>query len=704
MNPRGGLEMKMLLKFLSILSLIIIVASTAYGDETATDKEKKEQSVKHLTVEEIVVTEKAVTEPAATVVGEKTIEKGRNINIPDVLKNEPDIDINRRALVGDNSDTLKIRGLSGNRIMLNIDGRAINAAGVQGGYFIDWSTIPLDNIERIEIMKGGSSVKYGNNAGGGVINVITKKPTEKPTYSFYGSYGAGKDISYSQNYRITHTYKIGPLGYSIGGSYQKADEFLWNNDYEAKNYSAKLYVDMPLMAEMTLGGQYTEVDRGFAIQNRLSTDPDNPNFFVKRNSDYPLSLGESFSPGTDILTTPGPGAHWEKTKYLLDFGYKQPVKNALIEFKAYQNHEDRDEKNYSASWLPKNPYPDGKLVLDRTVKPDRSHGGSLELDMPLKDHEILGGIEKKVISTDGQDIHYFDPNYYTKKKQTMSSSSGASNYMWGYYLQDNWGITDEFLLTPGVRYDTYNGADGAITDEGLSPSLTGTYGLTKNDTLTASIYRKYITPSAPDAGWWNEERDPALKMEKNDAVELTFKHDFSQKAFTRVSSYHYMIDDYIKRYTDPNGVRGCYNIDSVQLTGVSIDGATEIMSRITLRGNVTYQKSKKEGDIMDKSELSNKLDLMPEWKGNAGFDLKLPYKEAVFSTGIRYVGEQKTVSSNKLIELDPYTTADIELRVPVTKQSEISVYAENLFDAHYEERFGYPMPGRIIGAAVKAGF
>jgi len=710
--------MKMLLKFLSVLSLLIIVASTSYGAETATDteqkKEQKGQSVKHLTVEEIVVTEKAVTEePAATVVGEKTIEKGKNTTIPDALKYEPEIDINRRALVGDTSDTLKIRGLSGNRIMLNIDGRPVNAAGVQGGYFIDWSTIPLDNIERIEIMKGGSSAKYGNNAGGGIINVVTKKPTEKPTFSFYGNYGAGEDISYSQNYRITHTYKIGPLGYSIGGSYQKADEFLWNNDYEAKNYAAKLYVDMPLDAQMTLGSQYTDVDRGFAIQNRLSSDPNNPKFYVKRNSDYPLSLGESFSPGAGNLTNPGPCAHWKKTKYLLDLSYKQPVKNALLEFKAYQNHEDRDEKNYSASWLNKK-YSDGKLVLDRTVKPDRSYGGGVELTMPLKNHEILGGIEKKVISTAGQDVHYVDPNYAPGK--TVTSSSGQSSYMWGYYLQDNWDVIDRFLLTPGLRYDTYNAresglkTDMSLSDEGLSTSLTGTYSLAENDTLTASIYRKYITPSAPDAYWWYEGLigglyDTTLKIEKNDAVELTFKHDFSQKAFTRVSSYHYTIDNYIKRYSQTDGKRGCYNIDKVQLTGASIDGATEIMTWITLRGNVTYQKSKKEGDIMDTTKLTDELEYMPEWKGNAGFDLKLPYREAIFSTGIRYIGEQKTIDSrNKLRKLDSYTTTDIELKVPVSKQGEVSVYAENLFDEHYEERFGYPMPGRIIGAAVKVGF
>jgi outer membrane receptor protein involved in Fe transport len=701
--------MRKLLTFLTILSLLNL--AVAYADETSTDPAEKAETVKHLTMEEIIVTDQAVSEPSVTVVGVKTIEKGKNIMIPDVLKYEPDIDISRRALVGDTGDTLKIRGLSGNRIMLNIDGRSLNAAGVQGGYFIDWSTIPLDNIEKIEVMRGGSSVKYGNNAGGGVINVITKKPTEQPTFTFYGNFGGGDHLSYIHNYRITHTYKIGPVGYSIGGSYQKADEFLWNNDYEAKNLGVKLYVDMPLHGEMTFGVQYTDVERGFAILNRLSSDPDNPNFYVKRSLDYPLSFGESFSPGAGNVTTPGPGADWNKTKYMLDFGYKQPIGSAFFEFKAYKNYEDRDERNYSASWINKN-YPDGKLVLDRTVKSDRSYGGSTEFTMPVKNHEILGGIERKVIKTAGQDVNFVDTAYGVRGGG-VAPSKGTVAYMWGYYLQDSWSITESFLLTPGIRYDTYEftesdlGPKLSIKDEGVSLSLTGTYRITKKDIITASIYRKYLTPSAPDAWWWYEGHagglyKTVLNLEKNDAAELTYRHEFTPKAFARLSVYYYKIDDFIKRFSIPEG-RGCYNIDNVQLRGGSIDGATEVRAWITLRGNITYQKSRKKGDIMDPLHLSDELDYLPEWKANIGADLKLPY-EAVFSANVRYVGEQETIYSNKIRELDQITTTDVELKIPLTKHGEIGVYAENLFNNRYEERFGYALPGRIIGAAAKIVF
>jgi outer membrane receptor protein involved in Fe transport len=706
--------MKKLLMFLSILS-VFILAVAAYGDETTTDTEQKGQSMKHLTMEEIIVTDEAIKEPTVTVIGVKTVEKGKNTNIPDVLEYEAGIDIGRRALVGDTGDTLKIRGLSGNRIMLNIDGRSVNAAGVQGGYFIDWSTIPLDNIEKIEVMYGGSSVKYGNNAGGGVINVITKKPTEQPTLTFYGNYGGGGDINDAQNYRMTHTYKIGPLGYSIAGSYQKADEFLWNNDYEAKNLGAKLYLDMPLKGDMTLGAQYTNVERGFSILNRLSSNPDDPSFYVKRNPDYPLSLGESFSPGAGNVTTPGPGAYWNKTKYLFDFGYKQSIGTALVEFKAYKNYEDRDEKNYSASWI-NNKYSDGKLVLDRTVKSDRSYGGSLEFFMPVKSHEISAGIERKVLSTGGQDVNFVDVNYGVKG--TVASSTGQNAYMWGYYLQDSWSINDRFLLTPGIRYDTYEvsqsslGSDVSLKDEGVSPSLTGTYRLTNNDTLTASVYRKIITPSAPDAYWWYEGYEgglytTALKLEKNNAVELAYQHNFSTRNSLKLTLYRYVIDDFINRFSLPNG-RGCYNIDKVKLTGASIEGAAEILTWMALRGNITYQKSKKEGDILDPAKLSDELDYLPEWKGNLGVDFKLPYS-ATFGVSERVVGETQTVYSYsvkgttkyKLMELDPFATTDVELKIPVTKYGEFGVYAENIFNKKYEERFGYPMPGTIIGASFK---
>jgi outer membrane receptor protein involved in Fe transport len=676
---------------------------------------------KHLTLDEIIVTEDAATEPMGTAVGVKKIEKGKNINIPDVLKNEPDIDMQRRTSIGDTGDRLAIRGFSGSRIMLNIDGRPVNATGLVGGYYIDWGTIPLDNIEKIEIIRGGSSVRYGNNALGGVVNVITKKPTETPTVSLFGTYGGGDGIDSFQNYRLTHTYKVGALGYSLAGSYQKADPFLWNNDFEGKNLAAAINLDMPLAGELTLGMQYANAQRGFIRTNRVSSDPDSPDFNRKINSAFPLAFGETFSPYSGTAFIPGPGAEWDKTKYYLDLGYTQPIGDSMLKFKLYQNHEDRKEKNYSSSDI-NGAYPDGQLVFDRDVASDRSYGGSLEMTKPLGDHELLVGAEHKVLGYGDTTTNFVDLTYnnapWVTSRDDLSYKSSSEGVSWGYYLQDTWQVSERWMLSGGLRYDQYENRSihGSTTpgleDEALTPKLTGTYRPNDSDTVTASIYQALRTPGLDETYWWAEgatNGDPVLKPEKNNAAELVYQHGFGDSAFMRLSAYYYRVDDYIMFRFDPTWY-GAYNIDQAELYGASLDGKADLTD--WLRGNlcVTFQHSRKEGDIYDSAGLSDEIDYLPDWKVAAGLEFKLPY-QSVFDITLRYVGERQAIyaySSGwpaqqyfKLMELDPYITVDVDLKFPLGRHAEISGYVENLLDEEYEEQFGYPMPGIVFGAALK---
>jgi len=674
------------------------------------------KSLEHLSMEEIVVVESLLSDPQATVVGTKTIEKGRNINIPDALKNEADIGVRRRAAIGDTTDILSIRGLSANRIMLTINGRPINAAGVVGGYYIDWGTIPLDTIEKLEIIRGGSSVAYGNNALGGVINVVTKKPTEKPVTTFFGSYGGGSDIDFIQNYRLTNSWKIGPVGYAISGSYQKAAPFLWNNDFEGENASANIYLDTPFDGELSLGIQYANSRRGFIRQNRVSTDPNSPDFFAVRTTDYPLAFGETLAPGWGNALIPGPGAYWDKTKYYFDLGFKQPVGDALFELKAYKNYEDRHEKNYS-SHVVVSTYPDGLLVLDREVESDRSFGGTVRAEVPIYNHDILVGVDYKVQAFGDIVVNYVDTAYNGNPyKGGPSSHRGTA---WGFYGQDTWYVSDRFTLTAGLRYDTYKNEPqhGTVMETlkggDFSPKVTGTCKITEADTLTVSFYQALRTPGLPETYWWFNGKTsgtPELKPEKNNAAEVAWQHRFSQKHLVTVSGYYYSIDDFIVFRNDPNW-RGVYNLDKAEIAGASVEGKSEILSWLTGSAAVSYLHTRKEGDPYDTSGLTDRLDYSPEWKGSIGLDAKLPY-HAVFSVALRYVGDQETVYAYtaggnqrfSLQRLGSFITADAELKIPVTKYGEMSLYAENILDKRYQERFGFPLTGRIIGGAVKITF
>ena len=177
----------------------------------------------------------------------------------------------------------------------------------------------------------------------------------------------------------------------------------------------------------------------------------------------------------------------------------------------------------------------------------------------------------------------------------------------------------------------------------------------------------------------------------------------------RISAYHYDVQDYILFRFDPSW-RGVYNIDEAEIYGATLDGSAKFTGWLSGNAAVTWQKSKKEGDIYDTAGLSDEIDYLPQWKARAGLEFKLPY-QSVFNLSARYVDTRQAIygySSGwpqqqhfKLVKLDPYVTVDLNLKVPLGKHVEISCYAENLFSEDYEEQFGYPLPAVIIGAALK---
>ena len=81
----------------AVMALLLSVNALSFGK----DGDKGNEGRKHLTLEEIVIVVTAVPDPTVIDVGTRKIEQGKNVTIPDVIQNEPDIDLKRRALIGD---------------------------------------------------------------------------------------------------------------------------------------------------------------------------------------------------------------------------------------------------------------------------------------------------------------------------------------------------------------------------------------------------------------------------------------------------------------------------------------------------------------------------------------------------------------------------------------------------------------------------
>jgi iron complex outermembrane recepter protein len=117
------------------------------------------------------------TASAVFVITQEDIRRSGALNIPDLLRMVPGVDV---AQVDSNTWAISVRGFNsvfGNELLVLVDGRSVYTTSF-GGVFWDTLDLPLEDIERIEVIRGPGGSAWGANAVNGVINIITKKATD----------------------------------------------------------------------------------------------------------------------------------------------------------------------------------------------------------------------------------------------------------------------------------------------------------------------------------------------------------------------------------------------------------------------------------------------------------------------------------------------------------------------------------------------
>lgn len=129
--------------------------------------------------------------------------------------------------------SIAVRGGKGNETLVLIDGQPIN--NPQGGD-VNLSSIPLGDIERVEILSGASSALYGADAAAGVVNVVTGGPADEPEFRFNNSYGTYNTVKAE----VRGGAPLGPVWAAFGGDYKMSDGYRrnGNDDYEGRTFFA----------------------------------------------------------------------------------------------------------------------------------------------------------------------------------------------------------------------------------------------------------------------------------------------------------------------------------------------------------------------------------------------------------------------------------------------------------------------------------
>lgn len=197
----------------------------------------------NIQLKEVVVTAtKTEREPqdisqSVTVITADDIRKSGATTAAEVIEMSAGVQVNSNGPLGSTS-SINIRGANSEQVLVLLDGRRLNSASA-GGFDMADLPVPLDAIEKIEIVRGPSSALYGADAVGGVVNIITKKPTGALTTvtGQAGSHGY-------ESLALSNSNKLDKFYYTLSAGKEKSTGFRVNSDLDQGTAGAKLGYDI----------------------------------------------------------------------------------------------------------------------------------------------------------------------------------------------------------------------------------------------------------------------------------------------------------------------------------------------------------------------------------------------------------------------------------------------------------------------------
>ena len=648
-----------LLFMLSIFVIPPVFAAEASLDTIVVTATRTDENVEKLPSSVTVITEEDISDSTAA-------------TVQDILENVEGLII--RDLYGTGTkSTVDSRGFArGVNTVVLIDGRRINEIDLSG---VDWNLIPLENVERIEIVRGSGSVLYGDNATSGVINIITKKgKTETPSIDIEGQM---ESFSGSEEH-LSINGKSGKYDYYFFGKTRKTDGYRDNGEFSAKDLTGRIGI--------------TPTDLFyFDIEGGTHSD-------------------EQGLPGG--LTEAELKADRKQTlKPLDEVDYDQYYYNAVAGF------DFKDHYNLELSYGFNNRAFDSSLFFFGSPYTTKRDTDRTELrakftarrDLAGRKNVLVAGADSYVSEVDNKSISSFGTTISNvEKKET------------GYYMEDEYFLTPDLTLLAGFRrtvakfedtvVDTFSGTgSGEKTIKRNSSNLGLTYNHVPGGKVFVSYSNGFRLPTT-DELFSFDGTITLLEPEKAVTYEAGISHPLSKDTSASLTVYTMSVEDELF-YNPASGFFGANeNISRVKHKGAEAGIETNLTKEIKVSANGTYSKA-----TIESGQFSgNDMPLVPKYGANLSGTASLT-DELKLSLNANYVGNRfiENDLSNSQEKLDGRTTVDAKISYGV-KNITVFVGVNNLFNKEYSDyavvnttgtvKNFYPAPERWYYAGLKASF
>ena len=633
---------------------------------------------------EVVVTTEKEAVAKATTVNEITAEdiKARGCKtVADALELIPGVDV---EMGGKGEMHVYIRGFKQENVKVLIDG-----VPAYETYFrtLDLSQFPVESIAKIKVIKGASSVLYGANTMGGVINIITKKGSSRPAASAkvaFGDYG-------TQHYALNHGWQIGNINYFFTYTYQKSDGFRLSSHFNPND--ANVGVNSSYHED---GGKRDLSDyKRHAFNAKVGYDKENTKVYL--SFDYhnnKRGIPTEFN------------RYWRFTDWdqwhLNLVGEQKFGDNLKLKARAfYVDHEDT-----IASYTDKTCTSLGGRWFDKSAYDDYSAGGEVQAHLKTGNFNLLKFGFNYIFDQHKQ--QEYNPRN-KKGKVTYSGWASEETYETATYT---FAIEDEIYfglwsMIAGLSYDRFHPIKSAGTPPGddidtVNPQIGIVYILNQTTKFHTSLGKKTRFPHMREL-YSQRDGNPDLKPQRTLAFEIGVDKYFEWSGLNgsfSVAYFYNRIRDLIERVDLPSGDRQYQNIGRARIQGVEASLQLMPIDHLWTELNYTYLWTKDD-------EKARPLEENPEDK--ICLDVRYEFEFGLsISTQATYVHRQYTYIYHKRTKteaariLPDYFLLNAKITQKVMKHWLFFAQVENLTDVDYDEGNG-PMPGRnfLIGAEAR---
>ena len=564
-------------------------------------------------------------------------------NVQDLLQQElPGVEFSYAM----NQQThLNFSGFGGQGVLFLVDGERLAGETMDD---VDFTRLNMDNVERIEIVKGAASALYGSNATGGVINIITKRNRQPWTFNVNARYAKHNEQRYGASWGLNSKH--------------------WNN---------------MLSAHFNRMDNYDVHSAANPVTRIIST--------VYGDKTVNLKEQLTWSPVSNFSLTGRAGYFFRETVRSAD----QPERYRDFSGGLRMNWQISDADDLQASYA-FDQY--DKSDYQRITRLDIRDYSNVQNSFRLLYNHTFGGGDVLTVGSDLLHDYLYNTNLEGETRKQDS---------WDLFAQYDWRLNDQWELVGALRYDYFS--DGK--DSHLTPKLNVCYKPLRNLAIRAGYGMGFRAPTLKEK-YYNFDMSGIWIVEGNEHLKSEVSHNFNLSAEYTKGHYNYTASIYYNKVKNKLSTAAPYfktaedklpylpysNLDDYSVCGGEVGAQAKWNNGLGARITYAYTKEQlakdKDGNSINNQyiparehALNVRMDYDRQISSNYGLNIGLQGRVLSGVENVEYKDYYDVSKGTISVEYPAYTLWKLSLVQRIGKAVKVNAALDNLFG--YKPKYYY---------------